>query len=114
MANIKKSSDNKDSKPARIMIVPRNQDTYEERFAIANGKRLPFEVPLSLSEKDILTLEKQKEPFKANNTMTVYDIMDKYGVPQDKAISILEAQNTHPDINGSSIKWRSKYVIQRV
>ncbi len=110
MANIKKSDT--DTKPGRYMIIPRNQDTYEEKFAIANGKKLPFETPLTLSRQDVQTLEKQKEPFKSDSKMTVLDIMDKYSVPQDKAVKIMQAQTKHPELNSSSIKWRSKYIVQ--
>ncbi len=112
MANIKKAE--KNTKPGRYMIIPRNQDTYDEKFCIANGKRLPFEVPVSLSQRDVETLEKQKEPFKADSTMTIYDVMDKYSVPQEQAVKILEAQSKHPELNESTIKWRAKYIVQSI
>lgn len=103
-----------DKKNSRYIILPRNQNTYEEMFAIANGKRLPFETPLTLSRQDVETLEKQKEPFKAESNMTVYDIMDKYAVNQEKAIKIMDAQKHHPELNESTIKWRQKYIVQPV
>jgi len=112
MANIKKAA--ADVKAQRYIILPRNQDTYEEKFAIANGRRLPFETPVSLRPNDIEALEQQKEPFQTTNEMTVYEAMEKFSVDQGKAAEIVKASQAHPEMNGSSIKWRSKYLLQAV
>ena len=112
MANIKKSE--QDIKPQTYMVLPRNQETYEEKFAIANGRRLPFETPVTLRPNDILALEQQKEPFQTSDTMTVYEAMEKFSVDHGKAAEIIKAQQHHPEMNKSSIKWRSKYILQAV
>jgi hypothetical protein len=112
MANIKKPD--ADKKSGRYIILPRNQETYEEKFAFANGKKLPFETPVTLDQNDVRTLENQKEPFKTDSQMTVFDIMDKYQVPQEKAVAILKAQAEHPELGTQTIKWRSKYLVQAV
>ena len=112
MANIKKSE--KDVKPKQYFIIPRDQETYEEKYAVANRRKLPFETPVYLTEKDVAALEHQKEPFKSNDKMTPYEIMDKYQCTIDEARKIAEAQAQHPEIGGTSIKWRSKYILKPV
>ena len=53
----------KETKPRKIMIIPRSDDVMAERFAIANGKRLPFETPVTVSDDDIKALKNQKVPY---------------------------------------------------
>jgi len=112
MANVKKNES--DSKNTKYIVLPRNQDTYEEKYAVCNGRKLPFEVPVFLTRNDVDTLESQKEPFQTTDTMTVYDAMEKFSVDQAKASEIVRAQQMHPEIGGSTIKWRSKYIVQAV
>jgi len=112
MANTVKAE--KDKKPQKYIILPRNESTYEEKFAIANGRRLPFETPVVLRPNDVEAIEQQKEPFQTTDTMTVYEAMEKYSVTQEKAAEIVKAQQVHPEMAGSSIKWRSKYLLQAV
>jgi hypothetical protein len=112
MANVKKSDT--DKKAGKYIIIPRDQNTYDEKFAIANMRRLPFETPVTLSHQDVLALENQKEPFQMDNKMTVYEAMEKYQVNQKKAAEIVQAQSKHPEIGGKIIKWRSKYILQAV
>jgi len=112
MANIKKAE--KDTKAQKYIILPRNQDTYEEKYATANGRRLPFETPVALRPNDITALEQQKEPFQTTNEMTVYEAMEKFSVDQAKATEIVKASQQHPEMAGTSIKWRSKYLLQAV
>jgi lipopolysaccharide export LptBFGC system permease protein LptF len=111
-AAIKKND--KDKKDGKYIIIPRNQDTYNEVFAVANMRRLPFETPVTLSSNDVKALENQKEAFQADKKMTVYEAMEKYQVDQKKAAQIVQAQAQHPDIGGKVIKWRSKYILQPV
>jgi hypothetical protein len=108
MANIKKNK----SRAGVYMIIPRDQSTYEEKFAVANMRKLPFETPVTLSDADVKVLEHQKEAFQTDNKMTVYEVMDKYQVDQKKAAQIVQAQAQHPEIGGKTIRWRSKYILQ--
>ena len=99
-------------KPKRFIILPRDAATYEEKFAIANGRKLPFETPVSLRPNDVKALEQQKEPFQTTDQMTVYEAMEKFSVDQAKASEIVQAQAIHPEMASSQIKWRSKYLLQ--
>ncbi len=98
----------------KFVILPRNQETYKEKFAVANGRKLPFETPVSLRPNDVRAIEQQKEPFQTSDTLTVYEVMDKYSVDQTKASEIVKAQAKHPEMAGSTIKWRPKYLLQAV
>ena len=102
------------NKLKKYMIIPRNDDIYKEKYAVANTRKLPFETPVMLAERDIKALEGQREPVEVDSKMTVMDIMDKYQVDQKKAAEIAAAQATHPEIGGKSIKWRPKYILQAV
>jgi len=110
MANVKKNAD----KSGKYVIIPRNEETYKEGFAVANRRRLPFETPVTLSKQDVDALENQKEPVKTTNRLTVYEVMEKYQVDQKKASQIVQAQAQHPDIGGTTIKWRPKFILQAV
>ena len=110
MANVKKAMS--DMKAQRYMIIPRNQDTYEEKYAIANGRKVPFETPITLSGKEVAALEHQKEAFQVDNILTVYDVMEKFQCDQSAAAKIVAAQSQHKEIGGKTIKWRSKYILQ--
>jgi hypothetical protein len=110
MANIKKSAT--DRKAKQYMILPRNQETYKEKFAVVGRKKLPFETPVTLTMAEVKTIEHQKEPFQEDKELTVYEVMEKYQVDQKKAAEIVQAQALHPEIGGKSIKWRSKYLLQ--
>ncbi len=110
MANIKKSMS--DKKAQRYMVIPRNQETYEEKYAIANGRKVPFETPITLSDKEVRSLEHQKEAFQVDNILTVYDAMEKYQCNQSEAAKIVAAQANHKEIGGKTIKWRAKYILQ--
>ena len=110
MANIKKSEG--DTKAQVYIIIPRNQDTYEEKFAVCGAKKYPFEIPVHLTREQVVILERQKQPFQVDNQLTVHEAMDKYQCTQAQAAKIVSAQSTHKEIGGKTIKWRSKYILQ--
>jgi hypothetical protein len=110
MANIKTSKS--EHKPKKVIVIPRSNETYKERFAIANGKRAPFETPTVLSENDIRAIKNQKEPIKTTGSETVYDIMEKLQVDQKKAAAILA--NKRANDMDSRISWKQKYIVQYV
>ena len=109
MANIKKGA----TKAGKYIVIPRSNETYQEKYAVANGKKIPFETPVMLSDNDVRALENQKEPMKANSNMTVYEVMDKYQVDQKKATQILRAQASEGNM-GTRIAWKAKYIVQAV
>jgi len=109
MANIK-TSEKKSGR--KVIILPRSNDTYKEKFAFANGQRIPFETPVLLNDTQIKLLKQQREPIKGKNTDTVYDVMDRLQVDQKKAAQILaEKQRSGLD---TSINWKQKYIVQEV
>jgi len=108
MANVKTSKS--ENKPRKVMVIPRSNEGYKEKFCIANGKRIPFENPVVLTPMDIKAIENQKEPIKVSGGETVYDIMDKLQVDQKKAAAIL-AQKQNEGLD-QKIAWKSKYIVQ--
>ena len=94
--------------------IPRDDKTYEEKFAVCNMRKLPFETPVTLSDNDVKTLENQKSPIQLDNQLTVYEAMEKYQVDQKKASQIVQAQAQHPEIGGKTIKWKEKYILKAV
>lgn len=117
MAETKKAAAAKTAdklKRAQYLVIPRNQDTYNEKYAIANGKKCPFEVPVTLTGEQVEALKHQKEPFQTEESMTIYDVMEKFSVDQEKAAQIMKAQSVHKELNNSSIKWRNKYLVQAI
>jgi len=111
MANVKKATVDKKERSS-YLVIPRNQTTYDEKFAIANGRKIPFEVVVSLTQREVKALEHQREPFQVDNHLTVYDAMDKYQCDQAAATKIVAAQAQHKEIGGKTIKWRQKYIVQ--
>jgi hypothetical protein len=109
MANIKKNA----TQAGKYIVIPRSQQTYEEKFAVANNKKIPFETPVVLTDNDVKALERQKEPLKRDSHATVYEIMDKYRVDQKKAAKILQAQQSSGEM-GTRIAWSKKYILQAV
>ena len=93
-----------------VRVIPTSNDTYDEQFAIVNGLKVPFEVPVKLTERQIKILEAQKEPYSAKKKMNVFELMDKMKISQEKANALMRA--TDANEMGSEVKWRNKYVIK--
>jgi len=108
MANIKTSKS--ENKARKVMIIPRSNDTYKERFVFANGKKIAFETPVVLAPNDIKTIENQREAIKVSGNESVYDIMNKLQVDQKKAAAILA--NKKEQGMTDRISWKSKYIVQ--
>jgi hypothetical protein len=110
LANIKTSESK--NKARKAIVIPRTNDGYKEKFAIANGKRISFERPCMLTPDDVKALENQKEPIQVSGGETVYDIMQKLQVDQKKAAAILA--NKQANNLNNSISWKQKYIVQYV
>ena len=110
MANIKTGkSANKNRK---VIVIPRSNETYKEKYAVANGAKVPFETPVLLTPEQIRVIEMQKEPIKESGDETVYSIMDRLQVDQRKAAEILRQKQA--DGMNSRISWKQKYIVKDV
>lgn len=101
-------------KKQRYMIIARNTETIKEQVANANGKQIPFETPVFLTEKDVQTLERQKEPIQVEQSVSVHELMQKHACTVDKAQEMAKLIRENPDQGGKKITYVSKYILQRV
>lgn len=98
----------------RVIIIPRSNEGYEEAYAIANGKRIPFETPVVLSVADVKAIERQKEPYQADKKVSVFQIMEERGVSQEEANKIARGIASDPSMGAKTIKWAPKYLVKEV
>lgn len=98
-----------ESKVQRYIVVPRSTEAVKEMFCTANGKRIPFDKPVVLSENDVKVLKNQKEPIKIQGEINVQTIMDEFKVPQRQANEIAKARER--DGNGTRVKWVPRYSV---
>jgi len=100
------------AKAQKYVIIPRSNDALKEKFAIANGKRLPFDTPLVLNKNDVLALEHQKEAIQGDPEVNVYKIMEEMKIPQAEANKIAQARSSQTGM-GSTIQWVKKYSVHK-
>lgn len=109
MANIKTSKAKEG--PVKCVVIPRTNDAIRERFVKVNGKTVPFDREVYLTENDIKTIQGMKEPMKVEKDVNVHEIMEKMQIPQSEANRIAEARMR----NGgeSSFSWVPKFSVVR-
>ena len=114
MANIKttRSKEKQETEARRVIVIPRSNETYKEKFAVANGAKIPFETPVVLTPAQIKVIEMQKEPIKESGNETVYQIMDRLQIDQKKAAQIL--QQKRADGMDTRMAWKQKYIVKEV
>ena len=95
------------------IIIPRSNETIKEQYAVAGTKRLPFNVPLRLSKKDVMLLRRQKEPIQVDKQINVHEIMDKFSIDQQKANKMAKLTEANPEMGGKSIQFVSKYIVSK-
>ena len=112
MANIRTSeSKAKAKKSIMVKVLPATDNSRRLGYARINRKVIPFDVPVKVSEQDLIGLRHQKEPTnKANKTINVDKIMNELQVPQEKANKIAR-MNESQNMN-SKIEFIPKYFVQ--
>jgi len=105
MATVKKNAQGME----RVKVIPRSASAEKEMFAVCNNKRVPFEVPVYLSERDIRTLKRQKEPRANSKKINIHKIMDDYHISQSKANAV--AKKMEGEQMNNSFSWVDKYII---
>ena len=98
-------------KPRRYIVVARSQDTIKEGYAFANGKRIPFETPVVLSDAQVATIKHQKEPIQVEKSVSVHEIMQQHQVSQTKASEMAKLIAENPDQGGKKIAYVNKYIV---
>ena len=101
------------TKGIKIIVKPATDNAYREKFAKANGKVIPFDVPIIVEERDIKVLQRMKEPKKAiQERIDVNKIMDQMQISQEKANKI--ARSNDKDMNSNGVSFVPKYFVQIV
>jgi hypothetical protein len=93
------------------MVIARSTETMKEMYVWANGVQIPFETPLPLTDAQITTIKRQREPIQIEKTTTVRDIMEKHQVDQAKANQMLKLIAENPEQGGKKITYVSKYIV---
>ena len=101
----------KQEKAKRYVVIPRSNEAFKERFAIANGKRVPFDTPVILADGDVKVLKHQREPIQIDGDVNVHQIMDEMRIPQSEANKIAQARANSKDAMGKKIQWVPKYSV---
>ena len=94
----------------KIIVRPATDNAHKEGFVKVNGKVIPFEVPMIVTEMDARAIERIKEPRAVNKDLDPRAIMEQLKISQEKANRIAR----EGDIKNSGIKYVQKYYVQRV
>ena len=101
-------------KGIKIIVKPATDNAYKEGYAKANGKVIPFDVPVIVEQSDIKVLERMKEPKKVSNKqIDVRNIMNQMQISQEKANKIARMSEKENMQNGQ-IRYVPKYFVQIV
>jgi len=96
----------------KVIVKPATDNAYREGYAKANGKVIPYDVPVIVEESDLKVLERMKEPKKVNDkTIDVHKIMNDLRITQEKANRIARIQERE---NTGRIRYVNKYIVKVV
>ena len=97
-------------KVRRYLVIPRSNEALKEKFAVANMKRVPFDVPVPLTDMEVRILKEQKEPVAMDAEVNVHRIMEEMRIPQEEANKIAEARSRGGSM-GKRIRFVNKYSV---
>jgi len=101
-------------KGIKIIVKPATDNAYKEGFAKANGKVIPFDVPIIVEPRDVKVLERMKEPKRiTSKSIDVRQIMNQMQIPQEKANKIARMSEKENMQNGQ-IRYTPKYFVKIV
>ena len=100
----------------QYVIIARSQETMKEGFAVVNAggrmaRRIKFETPVYLTDTEVNAIKRQKDPVQIDKEISVYEIMEKYKIPQEKAGRLAQKIQQDPSMGGKSIDFVSKYIV---
>ena len=95
----------------KYLVIARSPDTMKELTAFANGKHIPFDTPVYLTEKQINSLKRQREPIQIEKQISVREIMEKHQVNQTKANEMAKLIAQDPNQGGKKIQYVAKYIV---
>ena len=95
----------------KYIVIARSTDTMKEVYAFANGRKIPFDTPVPLTDSQIASLKRQKEAIQIEKQISVREIMEKHQVSQTKANEMAKLIADNPDQGGKKIQYVSKYIV---
>ena len=99
------------TKPTLYLVIARNNETLKEGYAVAGTKRIPFDTPVALNDRDIESIKRQREPIQIEKQINVREIMQQHQVSQTKANEMAKMISANPDQGGKKIEFVSKYIV---
>ncbi len=100
-----------EKKAKQYIVTPRSPESLKEGFCIANGRRVPFDQPVYLSEAQVATLKRQKEPIQMEKQINVYELMEKHQITQEKANQMARQIQADPSMGGKKISFVPKFSV---
>ena len=104
MANIKKNEFD-----GMVVIVPRSNNGYKEGYAQCGSKKIPFNVPVRLSDHEKHLIERQKEASINEKGQNPYEIAKDRGISMEQAMKMAEQMGS----NNQQIAWRPMYSVEK-
>ena len=93
------------------IVIARNNETLKEGYAVCGQKRIPFDTPVALTEREVEVLKHQREAIQIERQVSVREIMEKHQIDQHKANEMAKMIQQSPDQGGKSIEFVSKYIV---
>ena len=95
----------------KYLVIARSTETIKEMYAVAGTKKIPFDTPVTLTDNDLATLKRQREPIQVDKQVSVREIMEKHQVSQSKAQEMAKLISENPEQGGKKITFVSKYIV---
>lgn len=99
-----------DPKTERCVVVPRTNEGYKEIYAVSGPKKIPFGVPVHLTEKDKAQLLNQKESVKTTGRKNPYEFAKQKGISIDAAMEMMSKMGDTAT-SADELTWMNKYDI---
>ncbi len=103
-----KSQDGK----VKVIVKPATDNADREGFVKVNGKIIPFDIPVIVTENDVKAIERIKEPRRVNSKTDPRVIMEQLRISQEKANRIARLQEKE-NLN-ASVRYVNKYFVKVV
>ena len=102
-------------KRIKVIVKPATDNAYKEGYAKANGKVIPFEVPVIVNENDIKVLERIKEPKRVDkNSIDIHKIMDDLQITQETANKVAKRSKEDGMTGRVDVRYVPKYFVKVV
>jgi len=99
-------------KAKRYVVIPRTNEGYKELYAKASTKTVMFGQPTTLTERELASLNNQKESVKTVGARTPYDVAREQGISIDQAVAMMDkmGDTSTPD----QLTWLPRYQIEEI